>query len=315
MKRVFVTIFLVTSITQSSHAASVSATVTIIPDHTLPGLPVVLYLDVVNSGDSAFVLSREFTIEATTGLGEVFLIRNGRTLSHVQHLPKLYEHSRTIPDGGRARFQIPLGDQLTQGAFVSDARTWQPGTYSVQLLFGEHQDTEPVQLASSKANLVVEQPTGEEERVWQAVVTETRGRGFEADVRASASSARKIFPTLDQANRYWPYLAVMATPSDEDARTELQKAIYEQIPADHLLSSQLRVELAQTRLRQAIRRASEQGAGKEQRDEVVAALTELERLASDDASDVARSSASAALKRVRYDSVVEAGMKDRQDNQ
>jgi hypothetical protein len=293
-------------------ADSVSLIVAADPQTTLPGIPVILYLDVHNSGDAEFRLPGTYSTEVTGPGGNRFLLDVG-TDSVTFSLPDHYSNQLTIPPRGHARFQIALAGQVTVGAFGGDARTWQPGTYSVRLVFVNRpsaelasQDRPPREFTSNPVSIVVEEPAGEEARTWQHILDATKGRGIGAHIRLSQRIGMELVSTTTPSNRYWPYIAMMATPSDQAGRLEHLVRLLAEIPADHAVYARVQFADAELRLRQALRAAGDDEPSDEVTVGIIEAYNDLVSIAATSPLDSTRADASTLLARVKNDHAIEA---------
>jgi hypothetical protein len=153
----------------------------------------------------------------------------------------------------------------------------------------------PHRVTSNMVPIVVEEPKDDEAETWR-VMRSKRPREF------GRASAGGLLPRLETTNRYRPYIAMMATPVDEDSRAEFQKGLLAEIPDDHPVADRVRLSYTSLRLQRALREAERVGAANSAVSDAYQLLVDL---ATSSSNHSVRASATEALDRVKHRAVIE----------
>lgn len=148
-----------------------TATLRLIPESTLPGIPVSFLVTITNPTASVFTLGSGMTLKATTGqgtfdvLGEAnrtLLSLPGEGLDDCGGVPCLH-----VPANGQRDLLIDVTPVLLGNEFFIDRRLMKPGTYDLELTlhkWGLWSDGGEIR--TNAATLTVQQPTGVDLEVW-----------------------------------------------------------------------------------------------------------------------------------------------------
>jgi hypothetical protein len=149
-----------------------TATLRLIPESTLPGIPVSFLATITNPAGRALTLGSAMTLKATTN-GVSFDVVGERNQT-VLALP-----SDEVDDcGGVSCLQVPANGQrdlliditpvLLGNEFFMDRRLMVPGTYDLELtLYQSAQPMDRGAIRTNVARLTVRQPTGVDLQVWK----------------------------------------------------------------------------------------------------------------------------------------------------
>jgi hypothetical protein len=147
-----------------------TATLRLIPESTLPGIPVSFLITVTNPTDQVFTID-SMTLKATTG--EVTFDVLGEANRELLPLP-----TEGVDDcGGMSCLRVPANGQrdmlidvtgvLLGNEFFFDRRLMKPGSYDLELtLYSSHRRLEVVAIRTNTARFTVRQPTGVDLEVW-----------------------------------------------------------------------------------------------------------------------------------------------------
>ena len=149
-----------------------TATLRLIPESTLPGIPVSFLITVTNPTDQVLTLGNALTLKATTDGGtfdvldfinqkEIGLPTEG--VDKCSGQPCLH-----IPPNGQRDLLVDVGPVLADNGFFADRRLMKPGTYDLVLSLYDlgRWFEEGAAIRTNSARLTVRQPTGVDLEVW-----------------------------------------------------------------------------------------------------------------------------------------------------
>lgn len=171
----------------TSNAAEVTATLEVVPDHTLPGIPVSFRLTVTNSSSAAVQLPKRVVLAFQPPEEPEFAaLWQNRSLS----APLSEWFSDSVPPRATRTIDMATDGSLLRPDWFDQARCYRPGHYAVQILLGnywvndvrdyEHTDVEHLRsqavILSSRAALTVDEPQGVDAVIWQEMVAADHSR-------------------------------------------------------------------------------------------------------------------------------------------
>lgn len=295
-------------------------------DHALPGVPVSVHLTVSCDGPWPASLPSAFGILVTPEQGDTFVALPD---SPSASLPDYYiEEGLSVQPGHTREFEVPLGQTLT-GGFFAESRLWVPGRYRLELIFGQPSEVSTKSLndlggstarsghliRSAPVELTVEEPIGNEARVWETVMERTSGRGFaRISYEQGAVIAEQIFDSIPP-QRYTPWIGVKMR-----FETDLEKAAHYEVllantPRDLEIGERLSVTVAYLRIKEAISRQRANPDDTASANVILKAYDELVDTSKESTSDSVRREATKTLGLVQRNETVTRVVKHRADYQ
>ncbi|MDP9194479.1 MAG: hypothetical protein M3P06_22495 [Acidobacteriota bacterium] len=152
-----------------------TATLRLIPESTLPGIPASFLVTITNPAGQVLTLGNLMTLKATTNAGtfDVLGIMNQKEFGlplegmdrcgQGEGAPCLH-----IAANGQRDLLIDAGPVLAGNGFFADRRLMKPGTYDLELTLYEFgRSPEGGAIRTNAATLTVRQPTGVDLEVWK----------------------------------------------------------------------------------------------------------------------------------------------------
>lgn len=131
---------------------------------TIPGLPVTFNVTLINDTDQTVAAPRAIAAEVTTSDGDQFRAAYGEPPRELNSWPSEYKDSLLLPPHTQRAFEIPA----QQNVFFEDARLARVGRYQIALILGSATNEPPEgQLRTNTVSLKVDEPSGEDRKVWQ----------------------------------------------------------------------------------------------------------------------------------------------------
>src|SRR5258708_3476883 len=192
-------------------AMPLTAHLDLVPNHALPGIPVVFVVTVTNSGAQPVELYEYARLTATDAGGNTFGVRwggrNDGGLLTTSRVGNNSSHVTMIPSGGKATFYMPVGVELMENSAFYDSRLCVPGTYDLQLVVGQADNVK-----TNSARLTVEQPQGSDLAFLKAAAAASGDDGLNLATWMNTGA-----PLLAkyQDSPYYQLLAFYRFPSEE----------------------------------------------------------------------------------------------------
>ena len=135
--------------------------------------------------------------------------------TRVTKLPPEYEPPTEIPPGASRRIDFATGADLGDGVFF-DRRLWQPGTYTIRLVFSNELSDPRIAksgwvtglkaapLVTPPISLQVETPSGTDADAWQAVLQATTNRALLVNSPEAGAIGRELYERFP-SSRYAPF--------------------------------------------------------------------------------------------------------------
>ena len=149
-----------------------TATLRLIPESTLPGIPVSFLATITNPTDRVLILGSVMTLKATTGdtTFDVVGDRNETLLTIPSEIMDDYGGMAClhVPANGQRELLIDITPVLLGNEFFLDRRLMKPGAYDLELsLYISSLTMDKGAIRTNAATLTVLQPTGVDLEVWQ----------------------------------------------------------------------------------------------------------------------------------------------------
>jgi hypothetical protein len=149
-----------------------TATLRLIPESTLPGIPVSFLATITNPTDRVVTLDNVMTLKATTG-NMTFDVVAERNETIVAIPPEAMDDCGEIPclrvpANGQRDLLIDITPLILGNAFFWDRRLMKPGTYDLELsLYIASLTMDEGAIRTNAATLTVREPTGVDLEVWK----------------------------------------------------------------------------------------------------------------------------------------------------
>lgn len=243
--------------TFSASAAEWAADVALHLDEStvLPGTPTGLTLTVSNGSGRELELPSLVWLIASTAEGKSFPLRTSLS-GEGKPLPVPEEVRRIAPGGTHEiRFDVP---HVVQGApWLLDERIAAPGEYRLRAVFAKTVDAAGLYdvgsaLASSEVVYTVEQPAGEDEKVWRWMVEKAGGPWGERAWFRQPGELAEFVLTRHPSSRYALYAAIWAPWKDLDRQEAILRRVIDENP-EIAFADQLELELARRHHRAFLR--------------------------------------------------------------
>jgi hypothetical protein len=151
----------------------------LIPERTLPGVPVNVVLTVTNPGDEPVDVLSQFPVTVTPPQGSPYLAIDDTTTSPREtfSLPGTrVDPTLTLPARSSRVFVMEADVVLGSPAFFMDERLSLPGTYRLRVKIWVHQESAPLPAAeSNEVTLTVLEPQGADRLVWDHMLQLSNG--------------------------------------------------------------------------------------------------------------------------------------------
>jgi hypothetical protein len=191
------------------------ATLRLIPESTLPGIPVSFLITITNPTGQVLTLGDVMTLKATTDAGtfdvldfmrkEVALPSEG--VDQCGSAPCLH-----IAANGQRDLLVDVGPMLLENAFFLDPRLMKPGTYDLELTLYDLDRwfEEEAAIRTNAARMTVRQPTGVDLEVWNLMKKAVAPSDWVLESWMGSDAAREI-QTRFPASTYFPYVVSLAS--------------------------------------------------------------------------------------------------------
>jgi hypothetical protein len=219
-------------LTSAFASSPVTATLTLVPDATLPGTPVSFVVVLDNPTDTVHRIgdSARLTVTTATGTFDALGI-GGRTAIAIpsEQMDRCGAVAcLEVPAHGRRQLYIDMSATLAGNEFFADRRLSMPASYLLQLTLDEAAAAgAPAAVRTNSATLRVLQPVGVDLAVWQRLLQLSGGNGWGVtdwilSGNAIASEIRANYPS----SSYVPWVAGMGTVrTPESAIAQLDAAL------------------------------------------------------------------------------------------
>ena len=211
-----------------------TASLSLLPATTLPGLPVAFLILVSNSSDVPQTVVDGMALRVIPASGESFNATGvaGRTQLSLPHDAVAdcgSVHCITVPAGGQKQIYVNYELTLADNEFFADKRLARPGSYSLQIVLyavgtGDAPNSE---VLTNPAHLTIEEPSGIDADAWQYLRTMAASGDMTIHdwVNAGpevASALRSRFPH----SRYIPWVAAYGpAASREEIVSRIDEAL------------------------------------------------------------------------------------------
>lgn len=245
-------------------ATSIEVSLSLDPDHTLPGIPVGLRFSVTNNSDSTIIIPNFVLLQVTPKDGKTFLSQWGHKDedSFVGYYASEDSKLLKIPAKQTNDFELPINPSLAQPECFYDYRLSFPGTYQMKLILDPDVDHSLLghvyidsdakkkafslteQIISNDVVLTVEEPRGEDALVWSRMLERTNGKGWSGNdwVSYGFSMAKEIWQN-HKSSSYAPYIVAMMPAVDWDERIANYEIVLAANP-NHLMAPFLHNSMA-----------------------------------------------------------------------
>jgi hypothetical protein len=229
-------------------APSPTATLTLEPPVTLPGLPVAFNVMISNPGDDAITLTDAIALQVETG-SDRFLARtigNGRTAANLPEgtaAPCNGTKCFTVPPHGQRQLYVDYGPELARNEFFADERLNVPGAYELQLLLYPVGQAE---LRTNSARLTISNPSGADAQAWQLLRDHAGAGGVWGlfDWATSGAGMARMIRTTYAASGYAPWVVMLAGGSSREVLLREMDAVLSANPTPSLRDNILSLKAA-----------------------------------------------------------------------
>src|SRR6266508_193511 len=178
MKTISIALFLTVAVSGLAvSAAPVSATLRVLPDKVLPGLPPSFLLTLANDTDIVQTLTNDAILSVTIG-ETTFHVRGVRGADTIAMPADQVDRCDDVacvnlPAHSRREIYFAPGPLLSDNQFFIDPRLSQPGQYdlSMAVVLVDAATADAVTISSNHATLTVSTPTGNDLAVWQIMTS------------------------------------------------------------------------------------------------------------------------------------------------
>ncbi len=256
MNRFVPVLMAILTATQCAHAAdSLHATLEFAPTHVLPGMQAVAILTLSNTSQSPMTIERSFSA-SVLGKGKQpapLQLGSWQDESSSALIPAQRQYGESVLDTpqfltvkpGEARHyylapsELVFGDPLFDSGMLSE-----PGSYEVSIALAGGM------VVTNAARLVIDQPTGEDLVVWNAVTAPPHGKRWR-DLDWMGDTAGEV-ARRHPASHYYPLGALLAAPAKkgQDFAAAIQ-SLLKQGPVAAPYGDVLEIALAEAYLRSA----------------------------------------------------------------
>jgi hypothetical protein len=210
MKTIYTMLFLIVAASVPAvGAAPASATLRVLPDQVLPGLPPSFLVTLANDTDVAQTLTNDATLTVTVGQTTFHAlgIRGADTIAMpADQVDRCGDVACvTLSAHSRREIYFDAGPLLSDNEFFADSRLSQPGQYDLSMAFVmvDAATGDAITISSNHATLTIATPTGNDLAVWQTMTSLAAASGWNAlDWSAHGPALAKTIRSQYANSRY-----------------------------------------------------------------------------------------------------------------
>jgi hypothetical protein len=251
LRLISLTISIATAVTTyagnaTSQKPGFSMSLTLVPGRVLPGLPVTFRVTLTNLSNVPADIPQDLRLEVDPMEGERFY---ARALDLDSHSPpttfgRWPREISTLGSKEALSVVFPVGPTLVGPEWFRDPRLNKPGVYRLRLLLypakpqpvlNERASGEPVEnleepVVSNTATLTVQEPDGEDARVWEWMQSVAAPEGWNTTMLFGSDIAREVWANHPNS-RYLAYVAPLLRSTDSGETVRALRAAIAVDPA------------------------------------------------------------------------------------
>ena len=215
----------------ASASQPMTATLTLLPDSTLPGLPVALVVTIANPADAPQRIGNAIRLSVTGAQGSFYAhgVQSRTTLVIPAQLLERCNSTQclTVPAHTHRELYINYDASLTGNEFFADERLNTPNTYSLAVSVFDANPGPQAEITTNTATLTIRTPTGVDHDVWQFLNQNAAVPGgvwTSVDWGLADKIARELRATYPSSS-YTAWVAGIAPESSANATTVLEAAL------------------------------------------------------------------------------------------